>query len=88
VLRRPIEPARITGHLPGGNAHDETILELETNVRQIEEEKSRLKQKRAGILNYRILLYGYGKSVFEPIVRSALRELGFGVPEPDLFGNC
>jgi hypothetical protein len=42
---------------------------------------------RGDLLNYRVLLYGYGKSVLEPAVRSAFRLLGFGVPEPEGYAG-
>jgi hypothetical protein len=73
--------------VPGANAHDSTIADLGEKKKQIETEIQQLKQKRADLLNYRVLLYGYGKSVLEPVVRSALRVLGFGVPEPEDYSG-
>jgi hypothetical protein len=69
--------------IPGAIAHDPRIAELEGRKEQIEAEVEQLRQKRANLLNYRTLLYGYGKSVLEPVVRSAFRLLGFGVPDPE-----
>jgi hypothetical protein len=71
--------------VPGATAHDGRIDELERERIRIETETSELKQKRADLLNFRVLLYGYGKSLLEPVVRSALRLLGFEVPEPDTY---
>lgn len=71
--------------VPGARAHDAAISELGEKKEQIEAEVGRLEQRRTELLNYRILLYGYGKSVLEPVVRRAFRLLGFGVPEPDQY---
>ena len=71
--------------VPGATAHDAKISELERKKQQTEAEIDQLKQKRAELLNYRVLLYGYGKSVLEPVVRCALRLLGFGVPARDEY---
>lgn len=71
--------------VPGATAHDAVISKLEEDQGRIEREIEQLKQKRVDLLNYRVLLYGYGKSVLEPVVRSALRPLGFVVLEPDEY---
>ena len=73
--------------VPGSTSHDATITELEHKKGQIESEIVQLSQKRADLLNYRALLYGYGKSVLEPVVRSAFRLFDFGVPEPEEFAG-
>jgi hypothetical protein len=73
--------------VPGATAHDTIIVTLEQKKEQIESEISKLKQNRSELLNYRTLLHGYGKSVLEPVVRSALRLFGFGVPEPDEYNG-
>jgi hypothetical protein len=73
--------------VPGATAHDGRLAELEKEKGGIEAEVSRLRQKRDGLLNYRVLLYGYGRSVLEPVVRSAFRLLGFGVPEPEEYAG-
>ncbi len=73
--------------VPGATAHDGAIRELEEKKGQIDAEVQRLSQKRADLLNYRVLLYGYGKSVLEPAVRSAFRLLDFGVPEPEEYNG-
>jgi hypothetical protein len=71
--------------VPNATLHDAPISELEERKKQVEAEIESLKQKRAEVLKYRILLYGYGKSILEPVVRSAFRLLGFEVPEPDHY---
>jgi hypothetical protein len=73
--------------IPGATAHDGRIAELDAEKGRIEAEMSELKHKRTDLLNYRVLLYGYGKSVLEPVVRSAFRLLGFEVPEPDTYNG-
>lgn len=67
--------------VPGADAHDVRIAQLEQDARQIAEELSRLGEEKSALLNFRVLLYGYGNSVLEPVVRRALRELGFKVLE-------
>jgi hypothetical protein len=67
--------------VPGANLHDSRIAELKKQAEQIAEELSRLSEERAVRLNFKALLYGYGKSVLEPVVRQALREFDFKVPE-------
>lgn len=71
--------------VPGATTNDARIAELESRKGQVETEITELKQRRSDVLKYRVLLYGYGKSVLEPVVRSALRLLGFGVPEPEEY---
>jgi hypothetical protein len=77
-------PAWASGvEIPGASADDGRIATLETQRNQIDAEISSLQRRRAELLNFRLLLYGYGKPVLEPVVRSALRTLGFDVPESD-----
>jgi hypothetical protein len=59
--------------VPGASAHDGRIAELEAEKGRIKAEIGKLKQERGDLLNYRVLLYGYGKSMLEPTVRSAFR---------------
>jgi len=73
--------------VPGATVHDATISELEVRRGQIDAEIERLTQKRADLLNYRALLYGYGKSLLEPVVRSAFRLFDFVVPESDKYAG-
>ena len=71
--------------VPGADIHDGKITELKTRAEQITAEMLDLEERRFALLNYRILLFGYGRSVLEPVVRSALRLLGFEVPEPETY---
>jgi hypothetical protein len=71
--------------IPGANANDSQISELEESQKEVELQIAQLRQRRADLLSYRVLLYGYGKSVLEPVVRSAFRTLEFGVLEPDEY---
>jgi hypothetical protein len=68
--------------VPGAGAHDERIAVLERSKEDIATEISVLKDKKNELLNFKRLLYGYGKAVLEPAVRSAFRLFGFEVPEP------
>jgi len=71
--------------VPGATANDARMAELETRKGQLETEIAELKQRRSDVLKYRVLLYGYGKSVLEPVVRSSFRLFGFHVPEPEEY---
>ncbi len=71
--------------VPGAGANDGRIAELEKKMEEIKAEVSTLEEQRADLTNYRRLLYGYGKTVLEPVVRQALRLLGFEVPEPEQY---
>jgi hypothetical protein len=82
------EPAWVPSvTVPGANANDARIVQLEETKRHVKAEIAELTRTRTETLNYRILLYGYGKSALEPIVRAALRLVGFKVPEPDLYSG-
>jgi hypothetical protein len=70
--------------VPGADAFDPKIAELETTKDQIIHEISELDNKREALVNYRRLLYSSGRPL-EQIVRAALRLLGFDVPEPDTY---
>ena len=67
--------------VPGADAHDARIAQLEGDAKRIAAEHSLLVKERSALLNFRVLLYGYGNSVLEPVVMRALRELGFKVLE-------
>ncbi len=69
--------------VPGADAHNVRMAELEEKAERIAEELSRLGEERSQLLNFRVLLYGSGRSVLEPVVRRALREMGFKVLEPE-----
>jgi hypothetical protein len=71
--------------VPSATASDATISELESRKQHIGAEIRQLVEQREHLLNFRVLLYGYGKSVLEPVVRSAFRLLDFGVAEPDEY---
>ncbi len=71
--------------VPGAGLNDSIILDLRGRRDQIDSEIGQLEDKRAQILNYRALLYGTGKSILEPVVRSAFRLFGFEVPEPEEY---
>jgi hypothetical protein len=72
-----------TIEVPGATENDSKIADLERKKGQIETEISELEQRRLDLLKYRVLLYGYGKSVLEPVVRAAFRLFGINVPEPE-----
>lgn len=67
--------------VPGANANDGLIQELQGKKSELELQVSALEKKRDELLGLRALLFGYGKSVLEPVVRKAFLELGFVVPE-------
>ncbi|HVB57077.1 MAG TPA: hypothetical protein VNE63_11695 [Candidatus Acidoferrales bacterium] len=71
--------------VPGADAHDSRIEELEKEAKRVAEELSQLSEERSALLNFKVLLYGYGKSVLEPVVRRAFRALGFTVLEPEQY---
>jgi hypothetical protein len=72
--------------VPGANAYDPKIAELETTTERISSEISELSEKRELLINYRRLLFSSGRPL-EQSVRIALRLLGFDVPEPDSYGG-
>lgn len=69
--------------VPGADAHDLRIAELEAEKGRISEEIARLTDLRTSLLNFRRLLFGTGTTVLEPAVRGAFRQIGFEVPEPE-----
>lgn len=71
--------------VPGADANIARISELERQREEIGAEFSRLGTERSELLNFRVLLYGYGKSVLEPVVRRAFRKLGLKVLEPEEY---
>jgi hypothetical protein len=73
--------------VPGASANNAKIEELEKEIDLLKAEVAELKKKRSDILNFRVLLYGSGKSVLEPVVRVALRQLGFQVPDPQEYAG-
>jgi len=73
--------------VPGADVHDGRIAGLENERSRIDEEIAGLTARRTGLLNYRHLLFGSGKTVLEPVVRAALREVGFEVPDPEDYAG-
>ena len=69
--------------VPGADVHDARIAELEAKAGSIAEELAQLKREKSALLGYKVLLYGYGKSVLEPVVRRAMQLVGFKVLERD-----
>jgi hypothetical protein len=51
--------------IPGADANDSEIAELEAKQEEIRIAAEQLKWQREQLLNYRVLLFGYGKSVLE-----------------------
>lgn len=71
--------------VPGANVHDKQIAEFTQRMEELAAQIAALKNDRDQLLGYVRLLFGYGKAVLEPLVRSALRLLGFSVPEPEEY---
>src|SRR6267142_829712 len=71
--------------VPGADANIARISELERQRDEIGTELSRLGIERSELLNFRVLLYGYGKSVLEPVVRRAFGKLGLKVLQPEEY---
>jgi hypothetical protein len=71
--------------VPGADTNIVRISELERQREGIGAELSRLGTERSELLNFRVLLYGYGKSVLEPVVRRAFEKLGFKVLQPEEY---
>jgi hypothetical protein len=69
--------------VPGANIHDAEIADLTKRTEELAAQIDTLKEDRKSLWNHLRLLFGYGKSVLEPAVRSALRLFGFAVPEPE-----
>jgi len=79
----PAWTAAIT--VPRANIHDGDIAELTKRMEELAREISVLKNDRDELLKYVRLLFGSGKAMLEPVVRSAFRLLGFTVPEPEEY---
>jgi hypothetical protein len=69
--------------VPGANARDAEIARLKAESLHISGELAHLDGARSELLSFRVLLYGYGKSLLEPVVRRALRKVGFKILEPE-----
>jgi len=71
--------------VPGANVHDQQIKELTKQTEDLAAQIDVLRVDRENLLKYVGLLFGYGKAVLEPVVRSAFRLFGFTVPEPEEY---
>jgi len=71
--------------VPGANIHDEEIAALRKRTEETAQLIGSLEDDRKKLLDYVQLLFGYGKGVLEPAVRSALRLIGFDVREPEEY---
>ena len=82
-----VEAPDWTSHVtvPQANVHDHQITELTKQKEKLEAQIDALKSESEELLKYVWLLFGYGKAVLEPIVRSAFRLIGFIVPEPEEY---
>ncbi len=78
-------PWLVEVEVPSAGANDAAISGLEEQKAGIDAAIRELSEARLRLLNHRVLLYGYGKSVLEPAVRSAFTLIGFDVPEPDEY---
>lgn len=75
-------PAWIAGvTVPGAHANDGLIEDLELKKGELEMRISTLEKQRDELFDYRSLLFGYGKSLLEPVVRKSFAQFGFEVPE-------
>jgi hypothetical protein len=71
--------------IPGVEENNVQIAGLEARRNEIDAELSRFKVDRDELINYRVLLFGTGQAILEPVVRQALRCLGFTIPEPEEY---
>jgi hypothetical protein len=71
--------------VPGANVHDEQIAELTQRTEEFAVRIASLKEDRDRLSSFVRLLFSYGKGALEPAVRSALRLIGFLVPEPEEY---
>jgi hypothetical protein len=71
--------------VPGADIHNQQIGQLQERMQELETQISSLKEDRDNLLAYVGLLFGYGKAVLEPVVRTSFRLLGFTVPEPEEY---
>jgi hypothetical protein len=73
--------------VPGAQAYAGKIAGLTSQRDALTEEISSLLSAQNDIANYRRLLFGYGKGVLEPQVRTALRLLRFKVKDPSEYAG-
>jgi hypothetical protein len=67
--------------VPGSDANDCEIANLQIKKDEIESKICELEQERLELLNHRSLLFGYGRTVLEPVVRKSFQGFGFAVSE-------
>lgn len=71
-------PSWVEGiYLVGEKEATEAILEVETEIKQLQDKRTSRIRHRAELLDYKKLLYEKGKTHLEPVVRRALDDLGF-----------
>jgi hypothetical protein len=73
--------------VPGAEKHDAKIEELRERLKDVKSQLTQLQSSKAEISSYKRLLFGTGKGVLEPVVRSAFRLLGFDVLEPEQYNG-
>jgi hypothetical protein len=71
--------------VPGVHNYDAQIDDLSRQRERLTCEISNLETKRQEIASHTRLLFGYGKGVLEPQVRTALRMMGFTIREPEEY---
>lgn len=77
-------PTWVAGYtVPGQGQHANEIAALEEEIANLQDRKGRLEGQEQELAQLRCLLYEQGKFQLEPVVRRALRILGFEVLEPD-----
>jgi hypothetical protein len=73
--------------VPGVTDHDAELSTLTNERDEITARIEGLERQRQSLLDYKTLLFGYGKAILEPAVRSAFRAFGFAVPEPEEYSE-
>ena len=71
--------------VPGGHRDDPEISQFRAQIRDLKERLRTLEERKSERLGHRRLLFGTGKAVLEPAVRSAFRLFGFEVGEPETY---
>jgi hypothetical protein len=72
--------------IPGAQAFDSKISELEAKHIQLTNEISDLTDKRTHIVSFRALLFESGRAL-EKAVREGMRQVGFEVTEPETYAG-
>jgi hypothetical protein len=71
--------------VPGVTVHEPQISDLKQKLNETARQIENLEHQRQRLLDYKKLLFGYGKTMLEPVVRASFREFGLVVPEPDEY---